>query len=132
MQIGLMSVRAPQGSGFWEIIPSLAGRNRPLSFPTPPAAPRHGAVGQEAANPRRDAGLGGTSQPPTVAGTAPAPVFEEPRVHPAVPELQPPERFMASDPQVSVTQLLMNTNDSIIPAGSICSAARLQNGPRTD
>lgn len=48
------------------------------------------------------------------------------------PPAPAPERFTASDPQVSVTQLLMNTNDSIIPAQEICGTARLQNSPRTD
>lgn len=40
MQIGLTSRRALQGPGLWELIPSLNGRNRPPSFPAPPAAPR--------------------------------------------------------------------------------------------
>lgn len=41
-----------------------------------------------------------------------------------------PERSIVPDPQVSVN-LLMKTNDSIIPAGAIRSVARLQNRPRT-
>lgn len=41
-----------------------------------------------------------------------------------------PEQSIVSDPQVSVN-LLMKTNDSIIPAGAIHSMARLQNSPRT-
>lgn len=51
MQIGLMSRRALQGPGLWELIPSLHGRNRPPFFPTPPAAPQHSPLGREAANP---------------------------------------------------------------------------------
>lgn len=42
------------------------------------------------------------------------------------------QSFVASEPQVSVTHLLMNTNDAIIPKLVIRSRAGLQNGPRTD
>lgn len=45
MQIGLMSVRALQCPGLWELIPSLCCRNRPPSSPCQGLQEQEGPMG---------------------------------------------------------------------------------------
>lgn len=147
MQIGLMSVRAAQGPGLWELIPSLLGRNRPPSFPAPLPAPPPGTASSAGSyrpvGGRRIRPQGGQWGQEGRASSQhrhrlPLPLCLSnlgfTRLRPGLQAAPCPalEGFSASHPRICVTQVLTNTNGSITPARAMRSAARLQNGPRTD